>query len=318
MQINNDRTFKIMQQTQALNKPLIGKTWTTVYGLLLVVVLIWGINWPMNRIGMDYMPALWHSALRMSVGCVFMFGLLIVRGKLTLPQKQDIPLILIIGILQLALFSTCINLGLQYVNPGRSAILVYTVPFWTTPMAMLFLKERLTWFKFIGLILGFLGITILFSPWSMVWTPESLYGNSILLFAAVLFGIAICCTRNLHSTLSPLQLLPWQLLIAAIITLFFATLYEPNPQIVWTMAPILAMTYTGILAAGVAYWLITIVGRQLPAITVSLGLLGVPLTGVISSHMILDEPITSSMKVAMICIFIGLIFVATDARHKKQ
>lgn len=286
----------------------------TLYILLLAVVLIWGINWPMNRIGMDYMPALWHSAIRMAVGCAFMFMLVVISGQLTRPTKQDLPLILIIGILQLALFTSCINLGLQHVNPGRSAILVYTVPLFVTPIAILFLNETLNRNKLIGLILGFIGIMILFSPWDMQWSKEMLYGHSILLCAAILFAIAICCTKNLKSSLSPLQLLPWQLLVGTIIAFIFALWDDPNPTITWTAPAIGAMTYTGILAAGIAYWLITIVGRKLPAITVSLGLLGVPLTGVISSYLILDEPITMSMKIAMMLIFAGLLFVALDKR----
>ncbi|MBS0286871.1 MAG: DMT family transporter [Proteobacteria bacterium] len=287
-----------------------------LYFLLLAVVLIWGINWPMNRIGMDYMPALWHSAIRMIVGCGFMFLLVTIRGQLTLPGKQELPLIFIIGILQLALFTSCINLGLQHVNPGRSAILVYTVPLFATPIAILFLNEKLNRNKLMGLILGFLGIMILFSPWDLTWSVEMLYGHGILLCAAILFAIAICCTKNMQSSLSPLQLLPWQLLVGAVLALIFALIDDPNPTIEWSQPAILAMIYTGILAAGIAYWLITIVGRKLPAITVSLGLLGVPLTGVISSHLILDEPITASMKIAMLLIFTGLLFVALEGRTK--
>lgn len=285
-----------------------------IYLLLLCVVLIWGINWPINRIGMNYMPALWHSAIRMTVGCTFMFLLVILRGQLVKPSKKDLPLIFIIGILQLALFTTCVNLGLQHVNPGRSSILVYTVPLFTTPIAILFLNEKLNRYKSMGLILGFLGILILFSPWDLEWSFEMLYGHTVLLCAAILFAIAICCTRNIKSSLTPLQLLPWQLLVGSMLTILFALVDDTKPTIHWTPPAILAMTYTGILAAGVAYWLITIVGRQLPAITVSLGLLGVPLTGVISSHIILDEPITESMKIAMSLIFTGLMFVALDSR----
>jgi drug/metabolite transporter (DMT)-like permease len=289
------------------------------YLLFMIIIIVWGLNWPMNKIGMEYMSAIWHAALRLSIGCISMFVLVGVLGKLKIPKKNDLPLIFIIGLLQMGLFTLLINLGLNYVDAGRSAILVYTIPIWVTPMAIFLFNEKLNLLKSCGLVLGFLGIMILFSPFSLDWTSqETIYGNCILIGAALCMAVSICCARNLKWHRSPLELLPWQLLIGALPVLLIAFINEPSPSIEWNNTSLLAMIYTAILATALCNGGIAVVSRKLPSITVSLGLLGVPLVGVISAALILDEDITISMKMAMILIFSGLFCVAMSARTKKE
>ncbi len=285
------------------------------YFLFLMVILIWGLNWPMNKIGMDYMPAIWHAVFRLGIGSLSMFGLVLVLGKFKVPTKQDFPIVFILGLLQLGLFTLFINLGLMTVDAGRSSILVYTVPLWATPIAMIFFKERMNWLKALGLGLGIFGIVILFSPFSIDWSnPQTLYGNGVLLGAALCMAISICLARNMtwHST--PLELLPWQLLVGTLPALLIAFIMDPNPIIEWNMVSIPAMAYTAVLATAIGNGGIAMVSRKIPSINVSLGLLGVPLTGVISAALILGEDITITMKLAMIFIFLGLICVALSGK----
>jgi drug/metabolite transporter (DMT)-like permease len=287
--------------------------------LFIMIIFLWGLNWPMNKIGMEYMSALWHAALRLGIGCVSMFVLVGLLGKLKTPKKNDLPLVFIMGLLQMGLFTLLINLGLNFVDAGRSAILVYTIPIWVTPMALFFFNEKLNVLKSCGLALGFFGIMILFSPFSLDWTSnETIYGNCILIGAALSMAISICCARNLKWHSTPLELLPWQLLVGTLPVLLIAFINEPSPTIEWNSTSILAMTYTAVLATALCNGGIAVVSRRLPSITVSLGLLGVPLVGVISAALILDEDITKTMKLAMIFIFSGLFCVALSARNKKE
>ena len=46
-----------------------------VYLFFVAIIFIWGINRPINKIGLQYMPAIWHAAIRLSIGCASMFML---------------------------------------------------------------------------------------------------------------------------------------------------------------------------------------------------------------------------------------------------
>ncbi len=291
---------------------------TSVIHFFIAVILLWGINWPMNKIGIEYMPSIWHATLRIGIGSVSMFILVLLIGKFKIPRKEDLPVVLISGFLQMGMFSMLINLGLMYVEAGRSAILVYTIPLWITPLALIFFKETLNWLKLLGLLLGIGGILILFSPWSMDWSSTNIiYGNCFLIGAAITMAVSICCSRNMQWKSSPLELLPWQLLVGTLPVWLIAYLMEPEPHIEWNQISLSAMAYTAVLATAIGNWGLTVVSRNLPSITVSLGLLGVPITGVISAALILEETITLSMRLAMLFIFSGLICVALSGKIRK-
>lgn len=291
---------------------------SSVFYFFIAVILLWGINWPMNKIGIEYMPSIWHATLRLGLGSASMFLFVLLLGKLKIPSKEDLPVMLTTGLLQMGLFSMLINLGLMYVDAGRSAILVYTIPLWITPLALIFFNEKLNVLKLLGLILGIGGVIILFSPWSMDWSDTNvIYGNCFLIGAAITMAVSICCCRNMQWQSSPLELLPWQLLIGTLPVWLIACLMAPKPIIEWNQTSISAMTYTAVLATAIGNLGITVVSRRLPSITVSLGLLGVPMTGVISAALILGEVITPSMRYAMIFIFSGLICVAISSKVRK-
>lgn len=289
-----------------------------LYILLGIIVIVWGLSWPISKIALQYIPAVWLAALRLASGCASAFLLLAVIRKLHCPRRQDLPIILVLGCLQMGLFMILINLGLHYVDAGRSAILVYTTPLWVLPLAILFFHETASWLKWLGFILGMIGVIILFSPSSIDWSNHhELFGNGVLLSAALCWAIAILCARNMHWTRPPLELLPWQLLVGAIPALLFAVYMEPHPLIQWNGISITSLTYAGVIATGFAYWGTLVLSKELPSITVSLSFLGVPVTGLILAVVLLHEPLTLSIVAAMICIISGLGCVTLGNTRKK-
>src|SRR3546814_12856468 len=101
------------------------------------------------------------------------------------------------------------------VGAGRSAVLAYTTPLWVTPAAIVLLGERPTAFKLLGLALGFAGVAVLFNPLGFDWAdPQVLLGNGMLLAAALAWSVAILHIRAHTWDSSPLQLAPWQMLLA--------------------------------------------------------------------------------------------------------
>ena len=281
---------------------------TQVYTLFISVILIWGLSWPINKMGMQFIPAIWFATFRLVIATLTTFVLVGSIRRLVLPSRRDLPLILSIGIFQMGFFTLLINLGLFYVDAGRSAILTYTTPFWVLPVAVIFFNEKLSPLKILGFILGMIGVIALFSPWSIDWQdPLQLLGNGLLLLAAISFGIALLCARQLQWHRPALELLPWQLLVGTIPVLSIALAFEPNPIIEFNHTAVLTLIYTAVLATAVANCGSTLVSRELPSVTVSIGFLGVPISGLLFSSLILDEPFTTAIKIAMVFIPAGLV-----------
>src|SRR6059036_2375713 len=120
---------------------------STAYGLLALVVILWGANWPTMKVGLHYITPLWFGCIRMGLGSACLFAYLAVIGRLALPTRHDLPVIASVGLCQMAIFQPLVNYGLQHVPAGRSSVLVYTTPLWVVPAAVLFLGEKLTRLK---------------------------------------------------------------------------------------------------------------------------------------------------------------------------
>lgn len=288
------------------------------YGLLIAVIFVWALAWPISKIGLEDMPPMWFTAFRLWAGFITLFTILFIAKKIKKPNYKDLPLILSIGMLQMACFLLLLNGGLSLVDAGRSAILVYSTPIIVTPIAILFFGERLKLLKLLGLLLGIIGIVILFNPATFDWTNKMVvFGNLLLLLAAACWAGAVLHTRygTWHST--ALELAPWQLLIASIFVLLVCFILNPKPRVNLTPQLIASGLYNGLLATGFAYPAIIYVSQRLPAITTSTLLLGVPVLVLIFSTWWLGEPLTFDKVVALITILSGLALISINNIREK-
>lgn len=281
-----------------------------IFALFVFIVFSWGLGWPANKVGLEYMSPLWYTATRMIIGTVTMMTFVIALNKFSLPQWKDFPLIAAIGLLQISVFMLLANLGLSYLPAGRSSLIAYTTPLWIMPAATFFFDEKAGPLKWFGFLLGLGGLTILLSPWELNWHDSNIiFGASMLLLASLSWAISILCVRYMEWTKSPLELIPWQLLIGTIPMVLMAWIKEPVAVVHWSTPLLLSLVYTGILVTGISYWSGVVVNKALPTIVLSLGFLMVPVFSLIVSASFMHEAITLSMMGAMTMILFGLVCV---------
>ena len=98
---------------------------------------------------------------------------------------------------QIALPTGLVHSGLSFMDAGRSAILVFTIPLWGAPIAFLALGEWLTCMNLVGLAMGLAGIAVLFNPLSFYFSnPSVLTGNGFMFLASMSFAVAIILIRR--------------------------------------------------------------------------------------------------------------------------
>ncbi len=287
--------------------------------LLVAVVILWGANWPVMKVGLQSMPPIWFASARMTLGAATLFALLMVLGRLKLPTRRDLPLVLTVGGLQMAAFLLLVNLALQHVEAGRSSVLAYTTPLWVTPAAMLLMRETLTPRKAAGLVLGLGGLAVLFNPLGFDWASrEALVGNALLLGAAFAWSLAILHVRVHSWDSSPLQLAPWQMLVAAVPLGLLSWFSESWSTVRWSGELAVILAYNGPLATAFCFWAVVSVNRALPAITTSLSLLAVPVAGVLLSAVFLSETLTPTLVGGLLLILAGTVLVnLADLRRER-
>jgi len=288
------------------------------YLLLALIILLWGANWPIMKIGLEYIPPVWFTAIRLLFGAACLFVLLAVRGKLILPVRHDLPALLSMGFVQFGLGLALIHIGLSSVEAGRSAILAYTTPLWVAPMAVLILGERLGPYKIAGLILGLAGLAVLFNPATFDFSnPDVLLGNGLLLAAAICFSAVIVHIRRHRLAMTPLQLVPWQMLLGGCVLMAVAAVYEEMPPLAYSHTLAAVIIYNGPIASAYCFWASFTIMRTLSATSTALGSLGVPVAGLVFSAIALGEPLSAPKVLGLTLISSAVVALIVGDFIKK-
>jgi drug/metabolite transporter (DMT)-like permease len=280
--------------------------------LLATVVLAWGLTWPVNKVILATVPPVWAVAVRTAIGAIALFALAAAQRRLSLPPRHDLPVLISIAVLHMIGFGVLSSVGLQSVPTARSVVLAYTTPLWVVPGAALFLGERLTPRRIVGVVLGLTGLVVLFNPLAFDWTQRgAVLGNLAILAAALLWAASILHIRGHRWRSTPFDLLPWETLLAMVVLVPLAYLLA-GPPTFSVDAPLAGMLlYAGIPGTALAYWAVAMASRHLPAITTSLGLLATPVVSIVVAAMWLQELPTADVLAAMGLILSGIAIGAT-------
>lgn len=278
-----------------------------IYALLLAVVLILGLNWPIMATGLRSISPVWMGVFRVAGAALVVITLAAFTGRLRVPPRRDLPMILSLALFRLALVFVLVFTALRLVPAGRSSVVVWTTSLWTVPIAAVFLGERMSGRRWVGLISGITGVVVLSEPWGLSWSePGTALGHALLILAAITNAATAVHIRGHRWTVTPLEAIPWQLAGAALPLLILALAVEGVPVIEWTPQLTGVVAYQGMIATGIAFWAQIVILRNLPAVSANLTLMGVPVVGVASSALLLGEEITPTLTLGMLLVILGV------------
>ncbi len=287
-----------------------------VYALLAATIVVLGLNWPIMSIGLRSSSPLWFTVLRFGAAAVVVLAVASATGRLRPPPRSDLPVVLSVGLVRIAMVAAFVFLALQFVPPGRSSVLVWTASLWAVPMAALALDERMSPLRWAGLITGISGIVLLFEPWGFIWSDRDvLIGHALLVLAAVMNAAVAVHIRGHRWQSNPLDLLPWQLAAGTCALVIAAVAAEGMPAIEWSWGFTANVAYQAVLASAFATWAQQTVLRRHRATSTTLAMMAIPVVGLVSSFLILDETVTVAGLIGVVAILSGVaVNVTADAR----
>jgi len=275
--------------------------------LLGFVVVVLGLNWPIMATGVRSIPPIWMGVFRLAGATVVVMAIASMSGRLRLPPRRDLTIVASLAVFRLAGVILMVFTALQMIPAGRSSVITWTTPLWTVPLAALFLADRMTPRRWLGLTMGIAGVVVLFEPWSLDWSdPDIVLGHTLLILAAITNAATSVHIRGHRWTITPLDALPWQLAGASLILLVLGLVVEGPPVFAWTPQLAGVVAYQGVLASGIALWAQIVILRNIEPVSANLTMMGTPAVGVLSSSLLLGEAVTAALAIGLVLIVAGV------------
>jgi len=279
------------------------KPWALDFMLL---ASLWGASFLFMRISTVEFGPVATAAVRVSIASAFLMPILLYKG-LGSQLRQHWKRVFFVGLLNSGIPFACYAFALLSITTGLSSLLNATVPMFGALVAWVWLRDRPTLSRTLGLVIGFAGVAMLawdkasFKPDASGVAP----GWAVLacLLACVCYALAASFTRRYLSELPPLVTATGSQIGAALglalPALWLWPAQMPGPS-AW-----LALLAVGILCTGVAYVLyFRIIGNAGPARALSVTYL-VPVFAVLYGLLFLGETVTPWMLICAAVIIVG-------------
>ena len=277
---------------------------------------IYGIN---HTIAKDLMPTYIQPygfiLLRVS-GAAILFWLIGFWAPKERIDKTDL-----LRILGCAFFGMVVNMlmffkGLSLSTPINSAVMITISPIIIFSLSVLILKEKITFLKIFGILLGFAGALslILFTEETAQNAENIPLGNALFLINASSYAIYLILVKPLTVKYHVITLMKWMFLIAIFINLPI-TLSEFN-QVEWTSLPldaILKMTFVVVGTTFMTYLLNIFALKHLNASTIGVFMYLQPLLGILFAVLVGSDSLNMLKVFAAALVFLG-VYIVTNRR----
>jgi len=269
-----------------------------------VLCLIWGFNFVIMKWGNGAFPPVLFAALRFLTGAIVLLCVCLMR-KIPLPNRSDLKWYILCGLFQTTYFNIAIQISLNYVSAGLTSVLTYSMPLFLSIMAHLWIPgEKLTARKTLGIVLGLVGLSLAMN----IHVGGSLWAVLLALSSAISWAAANLLFKLKLKHCDSVQYTTWQMTIGAMGLLVYSFSFEDGKSM-WGFMPVVYILFSGIIASALAFVMWNHILSRTEASKASISLLLVPVVGVISGCLFLQESLKIDTLVGIMLVLVGIWIV---------
>lgn len=257
--------------------------------LLLAIALAWGSGWPLMKYGVIEMPVFAFRWLTAILSGLCVLPLAAAMGQDVRLPREEIGLAVVTGLFNVTGWFYFSGLALTMMAAGRSSVLAYTMPLWAFLAGLALGREQVTPRRILGVACG-LGAVALLAGSDLARLGTAPLGVLAIMGAAISWAIGTVIQKRTWKT-PPMVLAGWQLIFGGIPLLILSLAVDSDPYRNLTILGVGAIAYTVLVGnvCGFVCW-IRVVGL-VPTSVASLGVLPVPMVGILSGALVLGEPV---------------------------
>jgi drug/metabolite transporter (DMT)-like permease len=277
-----------------------------VWSLYALLVVIWSSTWVAIKLGLDDTPPLLGAGIRFaSAGIV----LLVVAAAWRRPLRTDVPLAATLAALPFALCYGLVYAGEQHIPSGLAAVLFGVMPLYVALMAAALLHDEPLRARLIaGIALAVAGLVLAFGESVALGDDDkAALGALALVIAPLAAAGGNIAIKRRGQGVDPIPLNGWAMLAGGLLLLAASALSEDWGAAAWTGRAVGAISYLALIGSAVPFVGLTILLRELPAVTISYITLLLPFGALVFGAAIEGEAITLAAVGGAALVALGLL-----------
>jgi drug/metabolite transporter (DMT)-like permease len=282
--------------------------------VLVLLTLVWGINWPVMKLGVTHYPPLTFRALSMWLGLpVLGLAMVFMKVPFRIPRQHWRELFWL-ATTNMFVWHVCIILAVRTLSSGRAAILGYTMPIFSAVLGALFFASPLARRAWLGVSAAALGVTLLL--WhELTHLAGRPVGVVLALTGAAFWALGTQTLRRTRMEAPALAMSFWMTVMTAVLMATLSATFE-MPQ--WRLPGAVegyAILFNAVLIFGFAHAAWTFLAKALPPVASTLSVMMIPVLGVFSGAVWLREPVHWQDWAAVLLMVVAIASVLWPARR---
>lgn len=271
------------------------------FAIIILLTAIWGFNFVIIKFGLKSIPPIEFCCIRFFL--VSMPTIFFVK-----PPSSSFKLIATYGIIMFALQFSLLFIGINMgVSAGLASLTFQTQVFFSILLAVIFLKEKINRWQLIGAIIAFFGIVVIGLN---LKDDTSLIGLILILSAAITWGLGNLISKKFQST-DIISLVVWGSFFAWPLLLLTSLIFEGTDKIInsfyqYTWSSVIAIIYMVYISTLLGFYIWNWLLSKYSISTIAPFCLLVPIFGILSSVLLLDESLEGWKVIATLLVILGL------------
>ena len=289
--------------------------------MMILTLVVWAFAFPFIKIGLNELSFANLTIMRFFVVCIVLITILALQPRrFSKLHKKDVIPIFILGFFGVMVYHLGLNYGEQYVSPGAASLIIATIPVFIVILAIVFLNEKITLKKLLGIVVALCGVLII-----SIWGSQDasieknyIYAALAVLIAAVMGALYTVAGKKLLDRYTALSLTVYAMLLGSLGLIPFLSTSLLDEVVAMSIDSWIAVIFLGVCSTVIGYVLWYVALEIKTASEVSVYLYAIPVLSTIISYFWFGDEITMLFVFGGVLVITGLIIVNMKDRKSKR
>ena len=289
------------------------------YLSLAAICLIWGTTYLALRIAVLHFPPFLFVLIRQTIAGLLLTGFMIVIAKVQFPSRNYIFRQAIAGFFMISMGNGLVAWAEMYVPSGVAAIICSLMPMIVIVLNLAVNREERPTFPILaGVLIGLVGIIMIFSEHLSDFAKTEYQIGIVLIFMAILsWAAGSVWMKKRSGEGNPFLNAGLQMFFGGLWVTPLTFLFDDLTKVTWSSEAVYSMIYLIIFGSIIAYACYSYTLRKLPMTIVSLYAYVNPIVAVILGWIVLDEKLNPKIWLAILITIGGIYIVNRGAQLRS-